>query len=96
MFVLPCLDWRGASRMRLMAHAFFDDADTTHEGASLLIMAGFVASDGQWQACCAKWQKRLSLAGLSHMHAADFLSGNGEVRSLQSPSGKKLSRLNRV
>jgi hypothetical protein len=82
--------------MRLMAHAFFDDADTTHEGASLLIMAGFVASDGQWQACCAKWQKRLSLAGLSHMHAADFLSGNGEVRSLQSPSGKKLSRLNRV
>ena len=79
---MPQIDWQKFRRLRLMTHAFFDDAGTTHVGSSLLVMAGLVASDNQFQDLSARWMKRVRRAGLPHLHAADFLSGQGEYRAL--------------
>ena len=81
MFAMPSINWQATRRMRVMTHAFFDDADTTHQGSGMLIMAGLVASDAQFQNLHDDWVKQNRLSGLAAFHAADFLAGKGKYRA---------------
>jgi hypothetical protein len=55
----------------LMYTAYFDESGT-HGSSEALVIAGYVASNPQWQEFDYEWKKALEDAGVTHFHMRDF------------------------
>jgi hypothetical protein len=65
----------------LFASAHFDESGT-HKGSLYTVMAGYVASEGQWAALDWDWKNLLSAFELESFHAHEFYHRTGPFKHL--------------
>ena len=57
--------------------AYFDESGI-HAGSSLVVVSGYVATEGQWVAFDKKWRQVLNKYGVNVFHATDLENFRGE------------------
>jgi hypothetical protein len=67
--------------LRFNLQAFFDDSES-FRGGGLVILAGYVAADDQWNAFAVEWARVLQRHGLLWLHTSDFLNQDGDHKGM--------------
>lgn len=73
----------GSKGLVAVIRAYFDDSGT-HDGAPVVVMAGFVGADDQWDAFDCQWKALLAREGISRLHMTDLSAGAGEFQGWES------------
>jgi hypothetical protein len=72
-----------------LLEAFFDESGT-HGTSRTVVIAGYVATEANWDKVQAKWQEVLTLHELKAFHATDFFAKDGDFNSMEPPERKSL------
>lgn len=78
--------WRSLALLQ----AFFDESGT-HGTARTAVIAGYVATEVNWDQVQARWQEVLILHGIKKFHATDFFAQEGEFHSMEMLQRESLS-----
>lgn len=69
--------WRALALLQ----AFFDESGT-HGYSRTVVIAGYVATEPEWDKVQKRWDEVLKRHGLKEFHATDFFAGDGKFSSM--------------
>ena len=78
-----------------MYTAYFDESGT-HGSSEALVIAGYIASNEQWQVFDYEWKQALKDAGVNHFHMRDFAHSLREFKDWKEDEERRGEFLKRL